>query len=679
MKRSDLSDFIRKHNAEVKNYSLPLEITQSDNELTKNGRKRWIERRNTKYEMIRNLVSTDTLERYLFGDGIAEDIKNEMPRFTFKSKGYYYNILNRFLTFGCIPNALLPFKLKNVGRTYLHSTNANIVKRGRCGKNNEHSRSKTQGITTEIKRQITRVVSYAKKQSYKKFPITKLFMVYQDNFEMIEISKDGEPTVRLIKPECERISYEQFYYHFKRLISNEQYLRLCLGDTTYEKDIAPRAGVARDGVIGPSYRYEIDSTVLDLYVRYPYDLTERYTMGRPILYIVVDVYSTCIAGFYIGFSGPNWAGASEALVNACTDKVAYCAELGINITESDWPCCHIPFEIAMDNGTDYPVGANTNLIASMIGIQTAIYLAVFRGDAKGVCERKFGVANDDFIHFEAGSIFKETRREDSHPSNHALWDLDALKRALIHEFIYHNKTSERLRLHNFALSQHQVGITPNAIYIAAMDREMNGGKKSTNEDMLNVRWALLEEMEATVTEKGVRFEGLFYDSDYIRENGWLHKAAFNGNFKIFVRRTRASTNRIWHRTDNNEIITLDIKHEDSAAFTNQHWDCVLHRLEQYKNEAHELANQQLAERAKKDAILNTERAIQQQLADQAPKNSRKSAQPNIKDKADIEKAIASLQLSKTINDSITSNKATQKLETNIAYDDFDINDELYNS
>jgi len=61
---------------------------------------------------------------------------------------------------------------------------------------------------------------------------------------------------------------------------------------------------------------------------------------------------------------------------------------------------------------------------------------LIEGDAKGTVERKFGVINDQIIHFVHGAIFKRpTRRETGIPSNAGIFDdYDALIK-IIHEFI----------------------------------------------------------------------------------------------------------------------------------------------------------------------------------------------------------------------------------------------------
>ncbi len=42
-----------------------------------------------------------------------------------------------------------------------------------------------------------------------------------------------------------------------------------------------------------------------------------------------------VVGIYVGLEGPSWLGAMMALSNAFTDKVNYCKEYDINISQED--------------------------------------------------------------------------------------------------------------------------------------------------------------------------------------------------------------------------------------------------------------------------------------------------------------------------------------------------------
>ncbi|MBO0181011.1 integrase, partial [Vibrio parahaemolyticus] len=81
-----------------------------------------------------------------------------------------------------------------------------------------------------------------------------------------------------------------------------------VGTTNFQKDFRGRAGLARQGVRGPTSRYEIDATVVDQYIRYPYDKTNQLATGRPVIYLVVDTWSGMFVGTHACFHGPDWTG-----------------------------------------------------------------------------------------------------------------------------------------------------------------------------------------------------------------------------------------------------------------------------------------------------------------------------------------------------------------------------------
>lgn len=86
---------------------------------------------------------------------------------------------------------------------------------------------------------------------------------------------------------------------------------------------------------GPGARYQIDATLADVYL---VSRLKRDRIGRPVLYIVIDVFSRMIVGIYVGLEGPSWVGAMMALANTAADKVAYCRQFGREIELEDWPC-----------------------------------------------------------------------------------------------------------------------------------------------------------------------------------------------------------------------------------------------------------------------------------------------------------------------------------------------------
>ena len=503
MSYEEVYELIKKSDYQVGTYKLPVEISHSDNRLKTDGHEKWLTKRDQRFDAIKILTEAEVIQEYLFGDGIGQKIKYLAEQEKLRkekelslpldlrrggpyrtSPGAYYNILNKYIVFGCQKNALLPVGLKNVGSNYFipEIPGENNVKRGRGGKDNAKCKSKSRGITKKDKKDIKAAFNDFKK-THKKITPTKVEAHYRKLFDRI-ITKIptpmGERVLVSTLSDEDSISEFQFKNHLRLLIGKVALLKSQHGLVTFEKDYSDKQGTSRDGVIGPTFRYEIDATILDIYVRYPYDSSGQFSMGRPVLYIVIDVYTTVIAGMYLGFHGPDWTGASEALLNAFENKKEYAAKYGVVLSDDDWPCNHIPIELTIDNGVEYSLGHLSGMLDADIGIETVNLLAVFRGDAKGVVERKFGVING-FIHFEPGAVV-DLRREDAHPSNDAVWDLHTLHAAIIEEIVYHNNNSDRLHFHNFDMSFAGEGVSPIDIWRATINEEMNGGRPANPDE-----------------------------------------------------------------------------------------------------------------------------------------------------------------------------------------------------
>lgn len=99
---------------------------------------------------------------------------------------------------------------------------------------------------------------------------------------------------------------------------------------------------------GPGSRFEIDATVADIYLRSRLDRNQL--IGRPVIYVVIDVFSRLIVGVYVGLEGPSWIAAMMALANAVADKKAYCTSIGIDIEPEEWPAHHLPSVLLGDRG-----------------------------------------------------------------------------------------------------------------------------------------------------------------------------------------------------------------------------------------------------------------------------------------------------------------------------------------
>lgn len=660
-------------------FELSAKLTFSDTALKKQGHDKWLLKRDKKWAAIQSLCSHSAIQQYLFGRGIGKEIAQEIdsPFSFWKTRGAYFNAINRYITFGMTANALLPFKLAKVGTNYktFDKPSDEVIKRGRGGKYNQFSRSKTRGVAEQDKINIKKTLNYFRAKS-KKFAFKQAFEVFQDNYETTVLTRDvnGKKSEIYIPFDLKNtISFNQFYYHTNQILSRPELIQLSVGKLNFEKDFKDRQGLAHDGLLGATQRYEVDATVLDLYVRYPYDTSGRLSMGRPVLYVVVDVFSTMIVGFYLGFDGPNWDGVSQALVNACMNKVDFAKRYGLKIAPEDWPAHHIPKEISIDNGSEYPDGLLTSVLQNEIGVQAINIAAVYRGDAKGTCERVFGVLNNLVIHFLAGSIFTDSRGE-QHSSNQSFYDYDALVKILITEIIYHNSTADRLKKFNWQCMVDDIDINPASLYLHSLETDMNGGRPTKKEDEAKVRWAFLREETAVVRDYAIWFDGLEYESPCAKDAGWYSKAKHNGWYKICVKRVRDWANSIWHKTETGEYVELRLKNvNNESPWLDRHWEEVLHQLEKLKDKRslnHEHTRQKRAEKR------SVQSAILAKMHDEIGPNAssdRLSIQPRIKERKEVQKQINTAQYASDTRKAFTQ-EMPSPAPTN---DDFDLDEELY--
>jgi hypothetical protein len=562
-----------------KDHQLSSFITKSDFALVADGKGGWIKSRDKKYKNIQPLTNEEFIEKHLYENGIRTHVLQLIECSDWKSEGAFYNALNKYITFGMSPNALLPVGYAKCGLNFTDNKAGKVnIKRGRLNNilkksgqlsenENKLINNVTRGITAEDKKNIERLIRSLK--HLHKITYSYLYRQYMKEYALVHITKEVEGEIReavIPMDRSDNISLSQFRYHVKKIFTPAEFLKLKHGNIKFIKDYSPKQGVARDGVVGATFQYEIDATIADIYVRDPTNRSEVSSLGRPTFYIVIDNTSSMITGFYLGFEKPNWAGAAEALLSVCEDKVKLAKKYGVYIDASDWPCRHLPVRIIADNGVEYTEKNISSLLLSEIGITGAGFAPIYQGNCKGTCERILGKLGIQTFTNESGGVVKEPRREDQHASNLALWDIESLTASLIEAIVVHNKFAVRDYLHTKDMAIDRIGITPNDIFTYSLKREMNGGNLVTDEDMDKIRWALLQEREATVRHDGILLDGLWYKGLYATEAGWYEKAKFHKSFKIQVKRSNALPSIIWYRNDHNEIITFELDRHKSGQF-----------------------------------------------------------------------------------------------------------------
>ncbi|MDZ4019113.1 Mu transposase C-terminal domain-containing protein [Pseudomonas sichuanensis] len=314
---------------------------------------------------------------------------------------------------------------------------------------------------------------------------------------------------------------DQLRHHGRKFYDALYALKGRRGAVRYNKDYRPLVGEASQGLSGPCQRYEIDSTIADVYL--VHRVNRNWLIGRPIVYVVVDSYTRMIVGLHVGLEGPSWNGARHALYNAYTSKVEFCKRYGINIKDSDWPCFHLPVELTADRAELLSKAGETmtNVLGTVLNVPPP-----YRPDWKAIVESRFRLINGnlDMKFLPGGVDARRLERGDRDYELDAILDIDEFTKMIISGVLYHNKHLRLPHLLTNEMLAEDLEPTPFNIWNWMMERNIVNAKIASPSEL---KIALLPSEECRVTRGGIRFQGVTYTCELAERENW---AANSHNF-----------------------------------------------------------------------------------------------------------------------------------------------------
>lgn len=453
-----------------------------------------------------------------------------------------YGYLRRYWQRGLIPSALLPdyAKCGAPGQTRTPSDK----KRGRP---REYGDEVGVNITAEI-RQIFLVGvdrCYASKTKEKaKWNPTDLY-----NKIIRKFFCD-----KRIDPETKRVVYStseaskaaggvptlrQFRYWLDRDHDRLELKRKRVGAKRYDKDMRGLLGTSNAQVCGPGDRYQIDATIADVYLRSR--INRSRIIGRPVIYVVIDVFSRMIVGVYVGLEGPSWVGAMMALANTAADKVAFCKELGIDIEPEDWPCHFLPGALLADRGELESAMANTLVNTFNVRLENT---APYRADWKGLVEKRFHLLPAKFKKYLPGYIEPDFKARGGHDYRlDATLDPREFTQIIVLTLLYYNNFHEISGYDpDRDLLADEVPFIPRELWTWGVQHR-TGAMRPFPEEL--VKFSLMPKDKAVVTTFGIRFRGLFYTCPKAMEECWFDQARQSGRWEVSISYDPRDLSRIY--------------------------------------------------------------------------------------------------------------------------------------
>jgi hypothetical protein len=320
-----------------------------------------------------------------------------------------------------------------------------------------------------------------------------------------------------------------------------------------------RGLVARNwkGVGGPGHTWAIDSTVGDIYLRS--SLNRAWIVGRPIVYIIVDIWSTAIVGFHVCLTGPSWSTAKTSLFNAVGDPDLLGELWGYEPIRSLNPLPTMCYQLMCDRG-EYLSKAASITAAELI--PSMAYAPPYRPDLKGLVEVLHRIEKDAQFLFIPGAMDYRRAEFDLRKSRsgESVMTVREYVQYLHLIFALYNLTADRS--HRLDAHMAAAGVFPSPSGLWRWGFEMNIGvqRAISQADLIT---KLLEPDTARVGRSSIVYAGNDYYCPTSLIEEWTTLARNSIGWQIPISKYPGPVGRIWtpNRSGNG---LLDLRISDQA-------------------------------------------------------------------------------------------------------------------
>ncbi|WP_178372258.1 DDE-type integrase/transposase/recombinase [Pollutimonas bauzanensis] len=177
----------------------------------------------------------------------------------------------------------------------------------------------------------------------------------------------------------EPITLRQFRYYVNENLQLTDDLARNL--RKYERNPG-RTGSVR--AAGPGEVYEIDATGGRIFL--VTDEENPVTVGKPIIYLIIDRWSRFVVSVYLSLRPPSWSEVQYALLIAFTSRTKRFASMGVDIDDERWPIGRFPSTLCPDRGSDFMSRSMEKVVTDDLRIELTP-LPPLCPDGKAIVER----------------------------------------------------------------------------------------------------------------------------------------------------------------------------------------------------------------------------------------------------------------------------------------------------
>lgn len=473
-------------------------------------RNKFIERRNLMNDVLQQYGPT-FLE--LNKKGLKPGVESLITKYNINRSTFWRTCI-KFFQSGMRESSLVDQKAfgVNTGKTYRYTK--------KTGRPPEYFPSCGVPITPDVEKYFKEALNDYKSGRLKSIQkcFEKMTMLHFTTTEII----NGAAAV-VLKPQSERPTYRQLYNYISKHLTTEEKDRIKTSAMEQRNNKRLLLSDALEGVYGPGDMVEIDACEAD--VSLVSSIDPNRTIGRPIVYFMVDVYTRVILAVSVAFDNNSVLGVTNLFLNLADDKQEYCARYGMGFDNPEiWPSNVIPRRIRVDRGSEFK-SKEFGRICNELGIEKQI-VPGGSGSLKGVVEQAFHqMHSKQNVHLENYGLIE--KRHDSNHHKEATLNIDQYTKMVINFVLTHNQQYFETYPMTKDMLVKRVRPIPALLWQYGI-KKYGSPRPITNKEQY--LYNLMTPITAKVSRKGISYKDLWY----LPENDvQLSREMFNaGNKKI---------------------------------------------------------------------------------------------------------------------------------------------------
>lgn len=378
---------------------------------------------------------------------------------------------------------------------------------------------------------------------------------------------NGVTTVGLM-PESQRPTYNQFYYYCRKHITEQE---IDLIKTSAAEQRNNKRLITSDslyGVLGPGDMVEIDACEADVSLVSTADSNK--TIGRPVVYFMIDIYTRAIIAMSVAFDNNSILGVTNLFLNLADNKKEYCSRYGMGFDDDAiWPSNIKPRRIRVDRGSEFK-SKEFRRICNELGIELQIVSGA-SGSLKGVVEQSFHQMHSrQNEHLEDNGLIE--KRYDSNHHKEATLNIEQYTKMVINFVLMHNQQYDK----NYPLTREMMDKKIQPIPAILWKYGANKIEPSRIPDKDQYLYTLMTPVNAKLSRRGISYNGLWY---LAKDDKQLSKEMFRAGTKkvpFEVRMDKRSVGAVYYirngkliKAPLNKMITGNI---DFADLTEKEWN-----------------------------------------------------------------------------------------------------------